>query len=206
MLQVSEARVIPLDETNDVVLRSGLVSMVETRLARYFKQLVAGRAAASIHADNLARFQRWWPGILSSSTCFCCLRRRPQPPALPCGHCICENCVLVFADRSDDDPWNLEVRRCFLCAHAPPAPVTIRVHPPTSGAGIVCIDGGGARGISALVLMKRIQDRIGLPIPLQRFVKVAFGVSIGRSALRSLLLALCSSVLRAQERTTADAS
>jgi patatin-like phospholipase/acyl hydrolase len=56
------------------------------------------------------------------------------------------------------------------------------VHPPTAGAGILCIDGGGTRGIVPLVLMKRIHDRIGLPIPLQRFVKVAFGVSIGKSA------------------------
>ncbi|KAF2818135.1 FabD/lysophospholipase-like protein [Ophiobolus disseminans] len=178
LLRMSAARVIALAETNDVILRSGLISMVETHLARYFEQLVAGRAAACIHADNLARFQPWWPGIQSSSTCLCCLRRRPQY-GLPCGHCICENCILVFADRSDDDPWTLKVRQCFLCGHAPPVPVAVRVHPPTAGAGVMCIDGGGARGISALVLMKRIQDRIGLPIPLQRFVKVAFGVSIG---------------------------
>ena len=163
--------------------------MVETHLARYFEQLVAGRAAASIHADNLARFQRWWPGIYSSSTCFCCLDRRPQHP-LPCGHCICENCVLVFVDRSEDDPWTFKVRRCLLCGHAPPAPIAVRVHPPTAGAGVVCIDGGGARGISALVLMRRIQDSIGLPIPLQRFVKVAFGVSIGRLGLWSAVCAL----------------
>jgi hypothetical protein len=81
---------------------------------------------------------------------------------------------MVFGDRSDDDPWILNVRRCLLYGHAPPTHVAIKVHPPTAGVGVVCIDGGGT-------LMKRILDRIGLPIALQRYVKVAFGVSIGKS-------------------------
>lgn len=56
----------------------------------------------------------------------------------------------------------------------------MKVHPPTSGAGILCIDGGGARGILPLKLMKRIQDRIGLPMRPQRFFKVIVGTSSGR--------------------------
>lgn len=60
-----------------------------------------------------------------------------------------------------------------------PEEVIIRVHPLTAGVGVLCIDGGGARGIVPLKLMKRIQDRIGLPIPLQTLFKVAFGVSSG---------------------------
>ncbi|RSL62169.1 hypothetical protein CEP51_013512, partial [Fusarium floridanum] len=60
-----------------------------------------------------------------------------------------------------------------------PEDVCIRMHPPTVGAGILCIDGGGIRGTMPLQIMKRIQDRIALPIPLQRFIKVAFGISSG---------------------------
>jgi hypothetical protein len=103
LLQVSKACVIELDETNNVVLRSGLVSMVKAQLARYFEQLVAGKATASIYANNLTRFQRWWPGIQSNSTCLCYLRRRSQH-SLPCRHSICKNYKLVFADRSEVDP------------------------------------------------------------------------------------------------------
>ena len=178
--QVSEARVAASEETDHVVLEGGLADLVVDHLVRYFEQLVGGEAAADIHRDNLARFQSRWHGIESSSTCLCCLRRRPQPPRLPCGHLVCENCVVVFGDRNDDDPWTFNIRHCFLCGQAPPSDVAVRVHPPTAGAGVLCIDGGGTRGIVPLVLMKRIQDRIGLPIPLQRFVKVAFGVSIGK--------------------------
>ncbi|KAI9784309.1 MAG: hypothetical protein M1839_002370 [Geoglossum umbratile] len=53
------------------------------------------------------------------------------------------------------------------------------MHPPTAGVGVLCIDGGGARGVVPLKLMKRIQDRIGLPIPFQTLFKVAFGISSG---------------------------
>jgi patatin-like phospholipase/acyl hydrolase len=61
-----------------------------------------------------------------------------------------------------------------------PNDITVKVHPPTAGVGVLCIDGGGTRGIVPLMLMKIIQDRIGVPIPLPRFVKVVFGVSIGK--------------------------
>jgi hypothetical protein len=75
--QASEARVIVFEETDYVILRSGIANLVINHLVRYFEQFVNGKAAADIHGDNFARF-------LSS------------------GHCIYENCVVVFGDHSDD--------------------------------------------------------------------------------------------------------
>jgi patatin-like phospholipase/acyl hydrolase len=60
-----------------------------------------------------------------------------------------------------------------------PEKVAIRIHPPTSGVGVLCIDGGGIRGILPLRIMKRIQDRVGLSVPFQSLFKVAFGISTG---------------------------
>jgi hypothetical protein len=54
--------------------------------------------------------------------------------------------------------------------------VVVRVYPPTSGAGILCIDGGG---IEPLKFIKRIEDRIRLPIRPQRFFKIIVGTSSG---------------------------
>jgi patatin-like phospholipase/acyl hydrolase len=73
------------------------------------------------------------------------------------------------------------VRSCFLCGVKMPEEITVKIHPPTAGVGVLCIDGGGARGVLPLKFMKRIEDRIGLSIPLQKFFKVAFGVSSGKS-------------------------
>ncbi|KAF2844459.1 FabD/lysophospholipase-like protein, partial [Plenodomus tracheiphilus IPT5] len=170
--EVSANRVTAPHGTDD------LICLVEKHLIRFFEQLTCGATAADIHRKNLAAFYDRWDGIQSSSTCLCCLRRRPQY-CLPCGHCLCENCVVVFGDGSDDDPWTFILRNCFLCKKEAPNAIAVKVHPPTAGAGVLCIDGGGTRGIVPLILMKRIQDRLGMPIPLQRFVKVAFGVSIG---------------------------
>jgi patatin-like phospholipase/acyl hydrolase len=63
-----------------------------------------------------------------------------------------------------------------------PKEVVVKIHPPTAGVGgVLCIDGGGTRGVLPLKYMKRIEDRIGLRMPLQKFFKVAFGISSGTS-------------------------
>ncbi|PVH90608.1 FabD/lysophospholipase-like protein [Periconia macrospinosa] len=177
--KVSKARAIAFKQSNDIILRSGFINMVENNLIRYFQQYICDNAksAAEIHRSNLACFQDRWRHIQSSNTCLCCLRRRPQY-CLPCGHCICENCVIVFGNRCEDDPWIFKVRHCFLCEQEIPNDVTVRTLPPTAGVGVLCIDGGGTRGIIPLTVMKLIQDRLG-PIPLQRCITMSFGVSVG---------------------------
>lgn len=166
---------------DDVILRSGFIKLVERRLLEYFMLFSQSRAnsSAEIHRQNLDYFRGWWRNVRSDSTCFTCLRRRPQYKQ-HCGHSVCQTCVVNFGDQNKDDPWEFHIRQCFLCKTTMPEEVVVKVHPPTTGAGILCIDGGGVRGIIPLMLMKRIQDRIGLPIPIQNFIKVAFGVSSGQ--------------------------
>lgn len=174
--------VIAFEESKDVMLRSGFINLIKKHLKLYFNELTKDSASAlEIHRKNLQQFETHWCSIKSSSTCLCCLRRRPQY-GLPCGHTICENCVLVFGECCVDDPWIFKMSHCFLCRMSMPEELTIKVHPPTAGVGVLCIDGGGVRGVVPLNLMKRIQDRIGLSIPLQKFFKVAFGVSSGEFA------------------------
>ncbi|KAH7111753.1 hypothetical protein B0J11DRAFT_598320 [Dendryphion nanum] len=175
----SKDRVIAFKDSDDVVLRSGFINLIEQHLHLYFEERTQNcTSALKIHEKNLRQFKTRWRGIKSSSTCLCCLRRRPQY-GLPCGHTICENCVLVFGECCVDDPWIFKMRHCLLCGVSMPEELTVKVHPPTAGVGVLCIDGGGARGVVPLKLMKRIQDRIGLSIPFQKFFKVAFGISSG---------------------------
>ncbi|KAF1357985.1 FabD/lysophospholipase-like protein [Lizonia empirigonia] len=172
------ARVIAFDQTDDFLLRSGLIELVEKNFVRYFHDYVSsGKSAVDIHSQNLACFQDRWSEIRSTNTCLCCLRRRPQYD-LPCRHCVSENCVVVFGSRCGDDPWIFRLGECLLCKQQTPSDIEVRVRPPTAGVGVLCIDGGGARGIIPLAVMKLLQDRLG-PIPLQRCITVSFGVSVG---------------------------
>jgi hypothetical protein len=178
--QMGESRVIAFEGSSDVVLISGFIKKIESQLQELFKQLIDGRKTpAEIHRSTLRRFVHRWHSIKSSSTCFPCLRRRPQYH-LECGHIYCENCVIVFGDNCKADPWIFKIHNCFLCEAEMPKEIVVMVHPPTAGAGVLCIDGGGARGVIALKNMQRIQDRIGLPMPLQRFFKVIVGTSSGK--------------------------
>lgn len=180
---LSNSRVMAFEESSDVILLSGFISLVEGRFSEYFRQSVQrnAKSSAEIHRENLEQFEDHWHSIRSDRTCFTCLRRRPQYN-LHCGHCVCQTCVTNFGDQSRDDPWDFKVRRCFLCKVVPPREMVVKVPPPTAGAGVLCIDGGGVRGVIPLELMKRIRDRIGLPIAFQKFFKLAFGVSSGQFA------------------------
>ncbi|KAF8856244.1 FabD/lysophospholipase-like protein [Acephala macrosclerotiorum] len=176
--QVSNHRVITFDGSPDIILRSGFVKRVENRLRVFWEQSICqGTPSSDLHRRTLRSFEDRWRNIQSSSTCLSCLRRRPQY-GLPCGHIVCENCVLVFGESYANDPWTFNVPCCLLCG-AESREVVVKVHPPTAGAGILCIDGGGTRGVLPLKSLKRIQDRIGLPMPPQRFFKVIVGTSSG---------------------------
>lgn len=181
-LQVSEARVIAFKESEDVILRSGFINMVEEHLAGLFEQSVRDpmTPSARIHMGNLRRFKGRLQEIQSTSTCLSCLLSRPQY-GLPCGHCVCENCVLVFGECYVDDPWIFKIHACFLCWAKIPEEVIVRVHPPTARVGVLCIDGGGVRGTVPLQLMKQIQERmqmcINLPIPLQNSSRSLLGLA-----------------------------
>ncbi len=170
----------------EVVLRSGFLRLVRQHFESLVAQMAAGVTAASVHRATLVRFRSTWRELQSHSTCLSCLRRRPEFE-LPCDHAVCENCVAVFGQRgpamTGPESCTVRLAACLLCgtalSDADAAAVIFRLHPPTAGVGVLCIDGGGVRGIVPLQLMKRIEGRIGLPLPLQRFIRVAFGVSSG---------------------------
>jgi hypothetical protein len=173
------ARVIALGQTEDFLLRGGLIELVEQSFVRYFQDYAPSeKSAIDIHSQNLARFQGRWSEIRSTNTCLCCLRRRPQYN-LPCGHCVCENCVVLFGSRCEDDAWIFRLGECVLCKQRPPNNIEVKVQPPTAGVGVLCIDGGGTREIIPLAVMKLLQDRLG-PIPLQRCITVSLGISVGQ--------------------------
>ena len=51
--------------------------------------------------------------------------------------------------------------------------------PPTAGVRILCIDGGGIRGVIPLEFLGLLQGDIGPECPIQDFFDMAFGTSSG---------------------------
>lgn len=162
------------------VLPSAIVKAIQGHMKRHFSDALqsgASKFAAESHKGVLQRARGYWLQLHSRETCLVCCVRRPHV-GLPCGHTVCENCVRVFGCPSSEDSCVYRVDRCFLCG-LDAEHKSVRIHPPTAGAGVLSMDGGGVRGILELVFLALLEDRIGLPILVLRNFKVVFGTSTG---------------------------
>ncbi|KAL6151989.1 hypothetical protein ACJBU6_08881 [Exserohilum turcicum] len=166
------------------VVPSSIVKSIQDHFQDYFQDYVSDalksktlKFATESHKRVLQGKRSFWPQLQSRETCLVCLCRRPHI-GLPCGHTVCENCVYVFGRRSSDDPCIYYIDQCFLC-ETNAKQKSVRIHPPTAGAGVLSMDGGGVRGILELIFLRLLEDRIGLPIPVLRNFKVVFGTSTG---------------------------
>ena len=178
--QVSRTGVLVHNGSLNLVLPSVFIKMIQDQLEKFFEKHVSGSGTPSavIHSDNLARFRSQWLMIRSEGTCLTCLRRKPEYFLL-CGHPVCENCAQVFGQRSEHDRWAFVIPNCFTCGREFQN-VTIKVKPDTAGVSVLSIDGGGIRGIVPLQFLQVLQDRVGLPIPVQENFDIAFGTSSGQ--------------------------
>jgi patatin-like phospholipase/acyl hydrolase len=86
--------------------------------------------------------------------------------------------VIVFGEQPDENLFTFN--RCFLCRKDIVLPIAIRVNPLIAGASVLCIDGGGIRGVIPLKFLEILQDRIDLPISILRVFNVIFGTSSGK--------------------------
>ncbi|KAH0566425.1 hypothetical protein GP486_000173 [Trichoglossum hirsutum] len=177
--RVSRSGVLIHEDSPSMILPTGFVRMIADQLEKLVDGFVQGLdvTSAAIHMDTIKRFRRDWANVRSNLTCFVCISRKPEY-GLPCGHSVCENCVRVFGTNSENDPYIFELCRCFLCGLAAPN-VVVKLKPPTAGVRVLSIDGGGVRGVVPLQSLQLLQDRIGLPYPVQDNFDIAYGTSSG---------------------------
>ncbi|KAK8912409.1 Calcium-independent phospholipase A2-gamma [Metarhizium anisopliae] len=162
----------------DLILRH--MSLLHAKFER------TGGMITSIHRQTMNRHRERWLYIEGSSdTCFVCLRRRPEY-LLPCDHTLCRSCVKDFGDQCRKNPDRFTVSSCFLCGGA--CAVVVLDRPPTAGVGLLSLDGGGVRGIVQTEILRLLEERIGLPIPVQEHFQLAAGVSAGGLNLIALYL------------------
>ena len=148
-------RVISFSSSPDIVLRTGVLNVVQTRLYEYFDTLTASStsSSASIHLANLRRFHAKWSQVRCNVTCMSCLNRAPEH-GMPCGHMLCEPCVQIYGNESE--PWTYRIGSCLFCMAEWSEDIVVGVKPSTYGVSILCLDEGGTRAIIPLMLMKRI--------------------------------------------------
>lgn len=106
------------------------------------------------------------------------MSRKPQFRLPPCGHLICKTCVRIFGECREQDPWVFNIQSCFFY-RLKTSNVTVKVKPDTASVRILSIDRGGVRGIVPRQILKLLEDKVGLPYPIQKNLDSAFGISSG---------------------------
>jgi hypothetical protein len=167
--------------SKDIIRPNTFLHLLEESMVQGYKviSVYEDTLITETHRKNISEWSNTWNEIYTNKTCLMCLARVPQY-RLHCGHYICENCVVVFGEKPEDNYFKVEY--CFLCGR-PTYLDTIKIHPPTTGASILCIDGGGIRGLIPLKFLELLQENIGIPIPIIRLFKLVFGTSSGKYEL-----------------------
>lgn len=170
------------EQTEKILLPDDFTQSVLAHLEILTSGLSVG-SASELHEHTLRRFDQTWQVVFCDVSCLICLSRVPQYK-LPCGHSICEPCVLIFGHSCLADPWLTTFELCPLCQNK--AEFSVRVRPPTAGNSVLCIDGGGIRGIVPLMTLVSIQGHLDLPIPVQELFSFCYGTSVGKSKIEIL--------------------
>ncbi|KAF4462509.1 patatin phospholipase, partial [Fusarium albosuccineum] len=157
-------RTVATARNDGLLLPSALINAILDQFLVVFDRLKQGEAAVSIHRSILAAHSDHWPSLKNNKSCFSCLTQVPQHK-ISCGHWICENCLQAFGTSDAADPLLFSLKQCLLDGQV--ANLEVRIRPPTAGHSILCIDGGGVRGIIPPAILRQIQERLDLPIPIQ---------------------------------------
>lgn len=116
--------------------------------------------------------------IFSHASCFCCLMEVPEPP-LPCGPFLCVGCIHTYG--RETSKCVVEMAYCPLHMHETrwPQPHLIRFKHKGARTRVLCMDGGGIRGIVELEVLRAIEQVLGGRNPVQDFFGLILGTSTG---------------------------
>lgn len=135
------------------------------------------RSIEDIHKTTLKRYAARWKTIISVTTCLSCIARTPEYKHR-CGHYICGLCVQRLGQRSDKRRYAFVLKVCILCQEK--SNLEVRIPPPTTGVGVLSIDGGGIRGVVPTTILELLQEAIGPEIPIQELFQLVIGTSSGK--------------------------
>ncbi|KAK7965849.1 uncharacterized protein PG986_000126 [Apiospora aurea] len=180
----SELDVATFGPTWTQLIRSSLRQIQSSlfRLGQEFGDRTELQTAALLHRERLNELYSNVLGnaadFVSYSACLCCLRELPEC-VLPCGHILCLPCIQIYGQRTSRT--TIEISRCPLHVRdvisTPPWVVVTK--PPQAGARILCLDGGGIRGIVQLQVLREVERILGPDLPIQLFFDLIVGTNFG---------------------------
>lgn len=116
--------------------------------------------------------------IFSHATCFCCLMDVPEHP-LPCGHVVCTACVQTYGKATSKCVIEMPYCPMHMDDTRWPKPHVIKFKHKGAGTRILCLDGGGIRGIVELEVLRAIEQALGGEMRVQDFFDLIVGTSTG---------------------------
>ncbi|KAF3282686.1 hypothetical protein TWF970_001432 [Orbilia oligospora] len=95
-----------------------------------------------------------------------------------CGTCLKEN----SSNRIQEPDAMAVLEKCVLCddnGRSHGWPFTVQMLPALANPRILALDGAGVRGVTQLVLLERLEESIGLGLPIGYFFDLVVGSSMG---------------------------
>lgn len=163
----------PIDITPGQLLTTGLIGQ---QFVSFFDRLATICTPHNLRRQVFFKHQSAVARLKTTNTCLWCLIQAPQR-TLRCGHSLCEECLDQYY-APGHGVYTYVVDLCLVCGLG--AGTLLKVKPPTVMPSLLGFDGGGVRGIVALVLTKRLQDALDVPYALWEFFHSVVGTSVGR--------------------------
>ncbi len=131
------------------------------------------------HFRSIGQHSQYWKNVLPKRTCLACLEAG-NPIFLPCNHILCETCYRKQGSSATQLSYcgPIPCRICTFCK-AQWDRFEVILPPPTAGARVLSLDGGGIKGIVELLTLQHLDQIINLPIPFHYFFDQMLGTSIG---------------------------
>ncbi|KAF3224782.1 hypothetical protein TWF192_001403 [Orbilia oligospora] len=121
--------------------------------------------------------------FLGPKFCFGCLFGRSEY-RLPCSHMVCIDCLKGNSIVSPlaEPKATVVLNECIICGDSGQEkgwPFVIPIPPDLTNPRVLALDGAGARAITQLVVLERLETLIGLGLPIGWFFDLIVGSSAG---------------------------